>query len=126
MKKELENMFTDMSKEDLLNFFNDCDIEVEEVNSGEGGFYLDDKKIGYPFCSSRINKMINYVDNISSNVGFNSKLYKCINSMKNTKKINVKEYMDNNCQIHENKDFSSYKKKVSTTYEEELTGLEAA
>lgn len=41
MEKELENIFIDMSKEELLNFFTDCGIEVEEVECGKGGFYID-------------------------------------------------------------------------------------
>jgi hypothetical protein len=45
--KDLSKIFDDMTKEELINFFNDCDIQVEEVPEGQGGFYLDEERFDF-------------------------------------------------------------------------------
>lgn len=42
MEKKLSNMFSSMSKEDLIDFLKDCNVEIDSVNSGMGGIYLDE------------------------------------------------------------------------------------
>lgn len=125
MKKELENMFIDMSKEDLLSFFSDCGVEVEEVNCGEGGFYLEGEKLDCNFCIRKPDEIETYVTNTNVNVGFNSEIYKCINAIKsitNTRKFDIKDYVDfKDSEIKKTKSSNSYKEEVSDCYEEELT-----
>ena len=38
-------MFSSMSKEDLIEFLKDCDVEIENVTPGMGGIYLDGVKL---------------------------------------------------------------------------------
>ncbi len=45
MNKDLNNIFNDMSKNDLMDFFKECGLEVENVEEGKGGFYLEGKSI---------------------------------------------------------------------------------
>lgn len=45
MEKKLSNMFSSMSKEDLIDFLKDCDVEIESVVPGMGGIYLEGVKL---------------------------------------------------------------------------------
>ena len=41
----MNNMFSRMSKEDLIDFLKDCDVEIESVDPGMGGIYLEGVKL---------------------------------------------------------------------------------
>lgn len=45
MEKKLSNMFSSMSKEDLIDFLKDCDVGIDSVDSGMGGIYLEGVKL---------------------------------------------------------------------------------
>lgn len=45
IEEKLSNMFSSMSKEDLLEFLKDCDVEIESVAPGMGGIYLERVKL---------------------------------------------------------------------------------
>lgn len=45
MEKKLSSMFSSMSKEDLIDFLKDCDVEIESVALGMGGIYLEGVKL---------------------------------------------------------------------------------
>lgn len=39
MEKKLSNMFSSMSKEDLIDFLKDCNVEIESVAPRMGGMF---------------------------------------------------------------------------------------
>lgn len=45
IEEKLSNMFSSMSKEDLIDFLKDCDVEIESVAPGMGGIYLEGVKL---------------------------------------------------------------------------------
>lgn len=94
MNKDLSNIFNEMSKDDLMNFFKECGLEVEDVEPGQGGFYVDGKNIDInnynsvakisniqkyatnneKVCGSSWNA-INYINNGLCNASFNYSSY---------------------------------------------------
>lgn len=78
MNKDLTNMFNDMSKEDLFEFLKECGMEIETVEAGKGGFYLDNVELQnseiYQTCISE--NIYNRIKSNSRNVYVRSNRYK--------------------------------------------------
>ncbi|WP_455797282.1 hypothetical protein [Clostridium butyricum] len=41
----MDNVFKNMTKEELKSFFNDCGVEVEITDEGKGGLFVEGKQI---------------------------------------------------------------------------------
>lgn len=68
MNKDLSNIFNEMNKDDLMDFFKECGLEVESVEPGKGGFYLDGKSVEInQYSSFEISTKINTIEKYATN-----------------------------------------------------------
>ncbi|WP_288326632.1 hypothetical protein [uncultured Clostridium sp.] len=81
MKKELNNLFKNMSKDNLMDFFEECGIKVECVELGKGGFFVDNKEINdNQICNQDLKK--NIYNRISAKRKYKIK-DRCVSSVEN-------------------------------------------